>query len=59
MTYAPELRSIPLTFLDCPSQEVKQNLLPSKSFDGCMFDKLDLYECCSIRKHHNCPRGFP
>ena len=56
--YQPELRSIPLAFMDCLSHELKRNYL-TPPFDGCLWDKLDLYECRLIRANHNCPRGFP
>jgi len=52
----PELRSIPLTYLDCTAHERKHTM--GMDFDGCLWDKLDLYECRLIREHKECPKGF-
>ena len=49
--YQPELRSIPLTFLDCP--DFKQ---------VSVFDVCDYYYgtlCHTMRMKESCPRGYP
>ena len=54
--YVPELRSIPLTFMDC-------DLFPSHEYEDwrgvpfCMDDSV-METCSYARKIGTCPRGF-
>ena len=54
--YKPELRNIPLTFMDCP-KNIK---------NICMNGDAPQYHTCDDRRNdpyhfigHGCPRGFP
>jgi len=44
------------TFMDCTARQ-KKNTVGIK-FVGCLWDKLDLYECELICDNKNCPRGY-
>lgn len=53
--YKPELRSIPLTFMDCPH-------LKEKDFWGCInvcWINGGAASCEVLRMHQRCPGGFP
>jgi hypothetical protein len=59
MTYAPELRSIPLTFLDCEDRGPELDNMPWYYWHECG-NVGRFYPGCEInRQLGRCPRGYP
>jgi hypothetical protein len=52
--YRPELRSIPLTFMDCDLRKSKGSL-----YGEWHMCKKIVGDCRWIRENGLCPRGFP
>ena len=62
--YKPELRTIPLTFLDCNQRwwESEMTMVDGSPRYSCQYWYLEMgtvYLCETCRRDGKCPRGFP
>jgi hypothetical protein len=61
--YKPELRSIPLTFMDCSNLNEWQGIMMPDNFGKywCNHPRRNtvVYLCKELRETGKCPRGFP